>query len=132
MDGSLQGKPWPWCLPSQVFWQDSSNMLHASSRLSSMFSLRQKDFCFFCSSRRTHLGQGTDFSLHSEWKTAPQLSHLEKPTTDTMSKVGRSKTKACCPMASVQLGHILLQPVLPLGREMTHRNGFFPFQNAQG
>lgn len=51
-------------------------MAHASSRLSSMFSRLQKDFCFFCSSRRTHLGQGTDFSLHSEWKTAPQLSHL--------------------------------------------------------
>lgn len=60
-------------------------MLQASSRLSSMFSRRQKDFCFFCSSRRTHLGQGTDFSLHSEWKTAPQLSHLQKPMKNRIS-----------------------------------------------
>lgn len=102
-------------------------MLQASSRLSSMFSLRQKDFCFICSSRRTHLGQGTDFSLHSEWKTAPQLSHLQKSTTEMMSKVEMGRMpEVQWPLCSS--GHSLLfRLALPLGRDMTHRNGLLPF-----
>lgn len=104
-------------------------MLQASSRLSSTFSLRQKDFCFFCSSRRTHLGQGTDFSLHSEWNTAPQLSHLQEPTRDTMSKTHMPET----PGPARRSGHKMrFQTALPLGRGMTHGNGRFRFPSVPG
>lgn len=77
-------------------------MVHASSRLSSTFSCLQKDFCFFCSSRRTHRGQGTDFSLHSEWKTAPQLSHLQKPSREVISKTAEHDS-----LCGTPLGHSL-------------------------
>lgn len=68
-------------------------MLQDSSKFSSMFSCLQKDFCFFCNSLRTHLGHGTAFTLHSEWKTAPQLSHLQ---TQTSVKIeSQNRTRGC-------------------------------------
>ena len=100
-------------------------MLQASSRLLSMFNLRQKDFCFICSSRRTHRGQGTDFSLHSAWKTAPQLSHLQEPTTEMMSKVEVSRAGGWKSRPLHSSGHSLLFLTPP--RDVTHRSGFFPF-----
>ena len=90
-----------------------------------MFNLRQKDFCFICSSRRTHRGQGTDFSLHSAWKTAPQLSHLQEPTTEMMSKVEVSRAGGWKSRPLHSSGHSLL--FLTPQRDVTHRSGFFPF-----
>lgn len=100
-------------------------MAHASSRLSSTFSCRQKDFCFFCSSRRTQRGQGTDFSLHSEWKTAPQLSHLQEPTMETVSQNAEHNSLWDLSEAWVPF----LWTALSLGRGITERHGCF--QEAQ-